>query len=142
MKRALLPLALGILVLAVPAQAGAGWKLPKVTNPEGNKVFVSSAKKCSGGKFGTWTFRNALKSPSQRGFVLYKAKLTQNQQLHAARFLRFGGDLKDRTKERTLQLLASVKFRYKAGSPALVQSVRSNGNIQAQRKFNPRRNNC
>ena len=146
-RKPAISLALGLsalAVLAAPSIASAdrGWRLPTVTGVKDNRVYTSSGNRCGKSRFGTWQLRNGLKLPGRKGYVVYRVKLTRNQQLHQPHFIRFGGNLGNQVKQRTRRLLRNVKFRYNPGPPKTAQSVRRNGNIQATRPFDPVRRRC
>ena len=147
MRKISLPLSalavIALALLAVPALASAapGWKLPKVTSNDGALVIKSTGKHCGASKFGAYTFKNRASKPGQwAGTVTWRSKLTRNEKLHQAKQVRFGGDIPPSWRKRTRNLLDNVRFR-QAGDPALVESVRKNGSVQATRPFNPRRAN-
>jgi hypothetical protein len=145
-NRFALALVLGLTLAAVAltpatASAGKGWKLPKVTGQSNGNPTTSVAIHCGNSKFGTYTFRNGIKLNGRKGKAVFKVKLTANGRGHKAKLgsLRFTGDLPQRLRNRTRDLLESVKFHYVSGPPAVIETRRPNGTVQAQRAFNPRR---
>jgi hypothetical protein len=136
--------------VAIPATAAAkpGWRLPTATSEAGGQVFKSKATHCGASQFGSYLFRNSVKSKRFFGFVLFRVAILQNAPGESfgptsePKFLRFGGDLPRRLKKQTRSLLNNVLFRYAVGPPALVESIFPNGTQQAARAFNPVPTRC
>jgi hypothetical protein len=138
----LILVALAALTVSASAAAAPGWRLPIVTSQQGEQVFTSKARHCGASQFGSYVFRNGVKGPQRSGFVVFRVPITPDGVGHRAVFKRFGGNLSRAQKAQTRQLLNQVTFRYAAGPPARVETVRPDGSVQASRAFNPVPKTC